>query len=52
LPDSHGDEQVDAALLAQTSFPTARASLKPSGRCRIVLRVGASPRVPPGRRWS
>jgi hypothetical protein len=36
--------------LRRPASPTAQASLRPSGRCRIVRRAAASPRVPPRRR--
>ena len=36
--------------LCSPPFPTAQASLRPSGRRRIVRRAVASPRVPPRRR--
>jgi hypothetical protein len=47
-----GRERLIALCLRSPPVPTAQASSRPSGRCGIVRRARASPRVPPRRRSS
>lgn len=46
---ARGGQQVDRPCLPGPPFPTAQASFRPSGRCRILRRTPASSRVPPRR---